>query len=112
VPHEASDLLRLSVRCVLLLGASLASPPERLHLLKNTKLGARPAAKEYGIHHVRCFARRLYISHNTEVKVVDADSGAILGSIPDLKRVHGIALSLSGPVSLATVGADEALFST
>src|SRR5260370_39758065 len=33
---------------------------------------------------------RLNISQNSEVKVVDADSGAVVGSIPDLKRVHGI----------------------
>ncbi len=38
-------------------------------------------------------ARRLYISHETEVEVLDVDSGAVVGKIPDTKGVHGIALA-------------------
>ncbi|HEY0544483.1 MAG TPA: hypothetical protein VGC91_03725 [Pyrinomonadaceae bacterium] len=37
-------------------------------------------------------ARRLYVSHATHVVVVDADSGAIVGDIPDTPGVHGIAI--------------------
>jgi len=41
---------------------------------------------------------------------VDADSGAILGSIPDLKRVHGIALVPDlGRGFISDGGADEAV---
>jgi DNA-binding beta-propeller fold protein YncE len=36
--------------------------------------------------------RRLYISHGTQVDVVDADSGKLLGTIADTPGVHGIAL--------------------
>jgi DNA-binding beta-propeller fold protein YncE len=39
-------------------------------------------------------ARRLYISHATQVDVLDADSGKLVGSIPDTPGVHGIALAL------------------
>src|ERR1700738_2802315 len=80
---------------VLLFGSlALASPPEGgYHLLKKYELGAAPGGKEYWDYITfDASTRRLYISHNTEVKVVDADSGAIIGNIPDLKRVHGIAL--------------------
>ena len=38
-------------------------------------------------------ARRLYISHATQVEVVDADSGKMIGTIPDTPGVHGIALA-------------------
>jgi len=38
-------------------------------------------------------ARRLYVSHGTEVDVLDADSGALVGKIADLKGVHGIAIA-------------------
>jgi DNA-binding beta-propeller fold protein YncE len=38
-------------------------------------------------------ARRLYISHATQVEVLDADSGKILGTIPDTPGVHGIAIA-------------------
>jgi hypothetical protein len=41
-------------------------------------------------------ARRLYVSHGTEVVVLDADSYAIKGSITDLKGVHGIAVAPQG----------------
>src|SRR5262245_27849883 len=36
--------------------------------------------------------RRLYISHGTQVDVVDADSGKQVGTIPDTPGVHGIAI--------------------
>jgi len=38
-------------------------------------------------------ARRLYISHATQVEVVDADSGNPVGTIADTPGVHGIALA-------------------
>ena len=38
-------------------------------------------------------ARRLYVSHGTEVNVVDPDSGKVIGTIPDTPGVHGIALA-------------------
>jgi DNA-binding beta-propeller fold protein YncE len=38
-------------------------------------------------------ARRIYISHATQVLVLDADSFAVVGSIPDTQGVHGIAIA-------------------
>ena len=38
-------------------------------------------------------ARRLYLSHGTQVDVVDADSGKVVGTIPDTPGVHGIAIA-------------------
>lgn len=35
---------------------------------------------------------RLYVSHGTEVDVLDADSGKLLGVVPDTPGVHGIAI--------------------
>ena len=37
--------------------------------------------------------RRLYVSHNTSVEVVDPDSGKVIGTIPQLHGVHGIAIA-------------------
>jgi len=34
-------------------------------------------------------ARRLYLSHGTQVDVVDADDGKVVGTIPDTPGVHG-----------------------
>src|SRR5262245_11605196 len=87
--------LGLSSAVLLLCGFGPASPLEGgYHLLKKYELGAAPGGKEYWDYITfDASTRRLYISHNTEVKIVDADSGSIIGTIPDLKRVHGIALA-------------------
>jgi YVTN family beta-propeller protein len=37
--------------------------------------------------------RRLYVSHGTQVEVLDVDSGAIVGNIPNTQGVHGIAIA-------------------
>jgi len=37
--------------------------------------------------------RRLFVSHGTRVVVVDADSGSVVGEIPDTPGVHGVALA-------------------
>lgn len=96
---------------VLLCGIALASSSEGggYHLLKKYELGAAPGGKEYWDYITFDLAsRRLYISHNTEVKVIDADTGRIIGSIAGLKRVHGIALvSHLGKGFISDGGADE-----
>ena len=38
-------------------------------------------------------ARRIYVSHSTQVEVVDADSGKMVGTIADTPGVHGIAIA-------------------
>ena len=41
--------------------------------------------------HLETDGRRLYLSHETQVEVIDADSGKRVGVIPDTPGVHGIA---------------------
>ncbi|HJY27008.1 MAG TPA: YncE family protein, partial [Pyrinomonadaceae bacterium] len=38
-------------------------------------------------------ARRLYLSHGTQVDVIDPDSGKFIGTIGDTPGVHGVALA-------------------
>src|SRR5437016_8065713 len=38
-------------------------------------------------------ARRVYVSHGSHVVVLDADSGAVVGDVPDTPGVHGIAIA-------------------
>src|SRR3984893_409150 len=107
-------LNRFNISAVVLAlgGLALARVPDGgYHLLKKYDLRAAPGGKEYWDYITfDAAAHRLYISHNTEVKVVDSESGAVVGSIPDLKRVHGIALvSDLGRGFISDGGADEAL---
>ena len=61
---------------------ALASlPAGSYHQLKKIPLGVAPGGKEYFDYiTVDSPARRVYLTHGTEVKVVDADSGAVVGT--------------------------------
>jgi DNA-binding beta-propeller fold protein YncE len=93
---RVSGTVRL-VLCLLITFSAtvaLASPPESgYHLLKKVPLGKAPGGAEYFDYiTVDADARRVYVSHGTEVKVVDADSFAVVGTISGLKKCHGVAL--------------------
>jgi len=38
-------------------------------------------------------ARRLYVSHGTQVEVLDIDAGTVVGNIPKTPGVHGVAIA-------------------
>jgi DNA-binding beta-propeller fold protein YncE len=67
-----------------------AQPSPGYHLLKKFVLGGEGG---WDLLAFDSAANRLYISRSTHVMVVDADSGAIVGDIPNTARVHGIALA-------------------
>src|SRR3979409_2553745 len=75
-----------------LLGAvAMAAPGTGYHLLKKIPLGGAPGGGEYFDYvTVDSAARRVYLSHGAEVKVLDADNFSVVGSISGLKRCHGI----------------------
>src|SRR6202521_3329391 len=63
------------------------------HLLKKISLSAAEGGGEYFDYITfDAAARHVYLSHGTEVKVLDADSGNVVGNITGLKRDHGVAL--------------------
>src|SRR5208337_1486196 len=65
------------------------------HLLKKFSFGAaQGSTREYFDYiTVDSSARRVYLSHGTEIKVIDADTGALVGNITGLKQDHGVALA-------------------
>jgi DNA-binding beta-propeller fold protein YncE len=68
-------------------------PTIKYRLLHKYTFGAAPGDQEYFDYiTVDSVSRRVYLSHGTEVLVVHADTGALVGKIPGLKRCHGIAL--------------------
>jgi DNA-binding beta-propeller fold protein YncE len=54
-------------------------------------------------------ARRLYVSHGTQVMVVDADKGTAIGQITDTPGVHGIALVPDCNVGFTSNGKENTL---
>lgn len=72
---------------LLVIGATLLAGEYRL-------IKKIPVAGDYGWDYLTAGsdARRLYVSHEREVVVLDLDSGALIGKIPG-KSVHGIAIA-------------------
>ena len=70
--------------------AQAASGPSGYHILKTVPLGGK-GRWDYCV--VDSAARRVYVSHGNHVVVLDADSGVVVGDIPNTLGVHGIALA-------------------
>jgi len=105
--HSRPTLGRLLLNC-LILGVAIAAlvffaasfshshaatpkaGPSGYHLIKTILI---PGDEGWDYATVDSAARRVYISHASHVVVLDADSGAIVGDIPDTAGVHGIALA-------------------
>lgn len=65
------------------------------HLLKKYAFGAAPGStREYFDYvAVDSAARRVYVSHGTEIIVLDADTGKTIANITGLKQDHGVAVA-------------------
>jgi YVTN family beta-propeller protein len=95
---KCSNLVRLAacLAVLVLSGFAFAHPPSSgYHLLNKYSFGAAPGATReyYDYITVDSAARRVYLSHGTEVKVIDAETGKSVGDIGGLKLCHGIALA-------------------
>jgi YVTN family beta-propeller protein len=54
-------------------------------------------------------ARRVYISHSTQVDILDADSFALVGTIPNTPGVHGIAIAPEAGRGYISAGKSDAV---
>ena len=92
---------QLSVLGILLLAAivyvaapSHAAPPapgpSGYHVIKTVSV---PGDTGWDYIYVDSDARRVYISHGAHTVVLDADTYAVVGDIPDTQGVHGIAIA-------------------
>ena len=83
-------MTKRNLRWFALLGVSVATltAAGAYHLLKTI-----PISGDYGWDYLTADSegRRLYVSHDKEVVVIDLDSGAIVGKVPG-SDVHGIAV--------------------
>ena len=95
---KVSRFTRFSIGLLLLVLASLPllkAAQGGYHLLKKYPFGASEGStREYFDYvTVDSAARRVYVSHGTEIKVLDADTGALVGNITGLKQDHGVAVA-------------------
>ena len=83
-------LLVLAADSALLSGPLYAATAAGYHLLAHRTLGGEDFWDYLAIDQQ---ARRLYISRWSHVMVVDADSYQLVGNIPGIQGVHGIAIA-------------------
>lgn len=78
-----------------LLGTVCALAQDNYHRLQTYHFGAAPGSTSEYFDYVTVdpAARRVYLSRGTAVQVIDADSGASIGTITGFKRQHGVALA-------------------
>jgi DNA-binding beta-propeller fold protein YncE len=90
VKHAAGALAILLAACSFVMAAT-----DSYHLLKKYSFGAAEGStREYFDYiTVDSAARRVYLSHGTEIKVMDADTGTLVGNITGLKQDHGVAVA-------------------
>jgi len=89
---------------VIALGMLASAQSVSYHLLKKVPLGAAPGGGEYFDYLMADSGARRIVSHGTEVKVVDADTGAIIGAITGFKKCHGIVVPEAGAKGFVTDG--------
>ncbi len=88
--------LILCVTLLLLCNLAIARAPKgSYHLLKKHSFGpAAGSIREYFDYiTVDSGARRVYLSHGTEVIVLDADTGSVVSHITGFKQDHGVAVA-------------------
>ena len=94
----SSGLGRLATGVSVLLAGAFAlaiAATGGYHLVAKYPLGAAEGStREYFDYiTVDSSARRVYLSHGTEIKVIDADNGSLIGNITGLKQDHGVAIA-------------------
>lgn len=74
---------------------ALAAPKSGYHLLNKYPFPAAEGNKPEYFDYITVdsAARRVYLSHGTEIKVIDADTGKLIANITGLKKDHGVAVA-------------------
>ena len=77
------------VSCLIL--AVLASAASGYHILKKIPIVTGEGTWDFGT--IDGPGRRLFLAHETQVEVLNVDTGELISTIPDTKGAHGIALA-------------------
>jgi YVTN family beta-propeller protein len=83
-----------------------SAPSSGYHIIKKVTI---PGAPGWDYVTVDEAARRVYVSHATQVEVLDADTFELVGTIPDTPGVHGIAIASEFGRGFITAGKSDAV---
>jgi DNA-binding beta-propeller fold protein YncE len=96
-------LLLAALPAVLLAGEAAQAPA--YHVAARYDIGGSDVAYDY--IRVDAAARRVFVAHGSRIEVLDADTGAPVGQVPDIPGVHGIEIVESLHTAFATGGAER-----
>lgn len=82
--------MRTVLSFVFVASVALQAATTGFHVVKEIQVGGEGG---WDYLTVDSAARRLYVSHNTHVVVIDVDAAKVVGDIPDTQGVHGIAVA-------------------
>src|SRR5580698_5725348 len=97
-PMKTSLLLLISVA-----NLAVAAPPA-YKVVQRIKIGG---GVRWDYAYVDSANHRLYVSHGTQTEVIDTTSDKLVGTIPDTKGVHGIAIATDLNRGFTSDGADN-----
>jgi len=86
--------------------AALAAPPSGYHIIKKVPI---PGAGGWDYVTVDDATRRVYVSHATQVEVLNADTFELVGTIPNTPGVHGIAIASEFGRGFITAGKSDSV---
>lgn len=90
----------------LVAAAALAAPPSGYHIIKKVTV---PGTGGWDYVTVDEAARRVYVSHATQVEVLNADTFELVGTIPNTPGVHGIAIASEFGRGFITAGKSDSV---
>ncbi|MGB2899574.1 MAG: hypothetical protein WBB89_09935 [Candidatus Acidiferrum sp.] len=85
---------------------ALAAPPSGYHIIKKVPI---PGAGGWDYVTVDDAARRVYVSHATQVEVLNADTFELVGTIPNTPGVHGVAIASEFGRGFITAGKSDSV---
>jgi YVTN family beta-propeller protein len=86
--------------------AALAGPTSNYHIIKKVVV---PGAGGWDYVTVDDAGRRVYVSHATQVEVLNADTLELVGTIPNTPGVHGIAIASEFGRGFITAGKSDSV---
>jgi DNA-binding beta-propeller fold protein YncE len=99
-------LALFTVTLGLVAAAALAGPQSGYHIIKRVPV---PGTGGWDYVTVDDAARRVYVSHATQVEVLNADTFELVGTIPNTPGVHGIAIASEFGRGFITAGKSDSV---
>src|SRR5258708_6154117 len=95
--------MKIALLCVLAAGCAMAAPPT-YKVVSKIKIGG---GVRWDYAFLDSANHRLYVSHGTQTEVIDTATDKLVGTIPDTKGVHGIAVANDLGKGYTSDGADN-----